>query len=335
LEAASCVFFITALLWSLGWTSTVEPLAEGPISWRPYTVSPEDVPSLANRTVVSDLAHRAMRFRSHKANFVFSSTVTPPKELGGEQSALKYWASCAGHKEEGIAQIISSLVLKLLRGKEIYDERVPKKAALILAEMERSEWAAAHHPASAVSLISPVLMFLKTQIGNGTHPTGKGYAALHTLGCTPICINGVVDAAVKDFTVGLVDVLLELGFGEGTHQEWWAECGHALVTLGRTLERSEPPAWVNVQPRVQPRVQPAPELLVDDPGLIVMDEDEEYYEENKGGLDDKEGSKNNHESAIDAAASSTLAATPPVSDRPMRSSSAGPSQPDAGLFQDY
>ena len=64
------------------------------------------------------------------------------------------------------------------------------------------------------------------------------------MGCTPICINGVIDQAVVNFSAGLIDILMELAFGEAPPGDRWRDCGDRLVMLARTLKESAPPSWV-------------------------------------------------------------------------------------------
>jgi hypothetical protein len=64
------------------------------------------------------------------------------------------------------------------------------------------------------------------------------------MGCTPICINGVIDKAVVNFSAGLIDILMELAFGKAPPGDRWRNCGDQLVMLARTLKESAPPSWV-------------------------------------------------------------------------------------------
>ncbi|KAF8283285.1 hypothetical protein DL93DRAFT_1420711, partial [Clavulina sp. PMI_390] len=50
LEAASCVFYITAVFWSMGWTGTINLPPEHPVSWIPYTAAPGSATSKPART---------------------------------------------------------------------------------------------------------------------------------------------------------------------------------------------------------------------------------------------------------------------------------------------
>jgi hypothetical protein len=147
------------------------------------------------------------------------------------------------------------------------------------------EWAGSHQ-SSPISLISPVLLLLKTPVASGTKPSPKGYFwvspfaicllvytaypyQLHALGCTPICINGVIDRAVVDFTAGLIDILMELGFGQALPSDRWRNSSAKLAALGKALAESTPPSWVD-PPSRDPRTGDANML-----GLEVMDVDSE------------------------------------------------------------
>jgi hypothetical protein len=92
---------------------------------------------------------------------------------------------------------------------------------------------------------------------------------LHALGCTPICINGVIDRAVVDFTAGLTDILMELGFGQALPSDRWRNSSAKLATLGKALAESTPPSWVD-PPARDPRIGDV-DLL----GMDVMDADSE------------------------------------------------------------
>ena len=128
-----------------------------------------------------------------------------------------------------------------------------------------NKWAGSHQ-SSPISLISPVLLLLKTPVVSGTKPSPKGYFwvspfaiclliytayayQLHALGCTPICINRVIDQAVVDFTSGLMDILMELGFGQALPSDRWQNSSAKLATLGKALAESTPPSWVDTPTR--------------------------------------------------------------------------------------
>src|SRR6266849_4441565 len=68
---------------------------------------------------------------------------------------------------------------------------------------------------------------------------------MHALGCTPICINGVIDQAVVDFSASLMDILMELAFGVAARGKRWKDCGAKLIMLAQTLKESPPPPWVD------------------------------------------------------------------------------------------
>lgn len=123
LEALECIFFITAIFFSVNSIDTPSSPAESPVSWIPYTVSPSKLPTKVERTAVPELAHRAMRFRDHRNLFNFSPSVSDPdaKVTG---STLNYWTSCAGLGGKGITSHLSSLVLKLVRCHELYEQQV-------------------------------------------------------------------------------------------------------------------------------------------------------------------------------------------------------------------
>jgi hypothetical protein len=121
LEALDCVFLITAIFFSVGYIQTPHSQPESPISWVPYTVPPGSLPSKLDRTIVPELAHRAMRFRDHKGLFNFSPSVTDPESKG---SFVNYWTNCAGLGGRGIVSHLSSLVLKLLRCQKLSEEQV-------------------------------------------------------------------------------------------------------------------------------------------------------------------------------------------------------------------
>ena len=68
---------------------------------------------------------------------------------------------------------------------------------------------------------------------------------MHALGCTPICINRVIDQGVVHFSAGLMDILMELAFGVAPRGKHWKDCGAKLVMLALTLKDSPPPPWVD------------------------------------------------------------------------------------------
>src|SRR5271169_336531 len=67
--------FITSIFFSVGYVQTPPSPSESPVSWVPYTIPPSDLPSKLERTLVPELAHRAMRFREHQALFNFMPSV--------------------------------------------------------------------------------------------------------------------------------------------------------------------------------------------------------------------------------------------------------------------
>jgi hypothetical protein len=123
LEALDCVFFITAIFLSVGYVQTPYSPPESPVSWVPYAVLPSNLPSKLDRTVVPELAHRAMRFRDHKGLFNFSPSVSDP-DTNAPGSSVNYWTNCAGLGGKGITSHLSSLVLKLVRCRALYEEQV-------------------------------------------------------------------------------------------------------------------------------------------------------------------------------------------------------------------
>ena len=110
--------------------------------------------------------------------------------------------------------------------------------------------------------------------------TAYAFYQLHTLGCTPMCINGVIDHAVVDFTAGLMDVLMELGFSEAQPGDRWRSCKARLTALATALAESAPPAWVDLPPR-DPHAEL--DLLVKKQILLTLDPDSEN-EENESPL---------------------------------------------------
>jgi hypothetical protein len=123
LEALDCIFFITAIFFSAGHVETPYSPPESPVSWVPYTVPPRSLQPKPDRTVVSDLAHRAMRFRDYKSLFTFAPSVPDP-DARGSTSSVNYWTSCAGLGGKGVTSHLSSLVLKLLRCRQLHEEQV-------------------------------------------------------------------------------------------------------------------------------------------------------------------------------------------------------------------
>lgn len=79
----------------------------------------------------------------------------------------------------------------------------------------------------------------------------------------------MIDQAVVDFSAGLIDIIMMLGFGEGPSGARWQQCGVELNKLAKALESSTAPAWVIV-----PRCDPLGSM---DDSLITMegDSDEE------------------------------------------------------------
>jgi hypothetical protein len=94
---------------------------------------------------------------------------------------------------------------------------------------------------------------------------------LHSLACTPMCINGVIDQAVVDFTAGLMDILMELGFGQALPGDRWRNCSARLTVLAKALGESAPPSWVDTPARDQVEVHMSDVLL----GMESDSEDED------------------------------------------------------------
>jgi len=87
-----------------------------------------------------------------------------------------------------------------------------------------------------------------------------------------MCINGVIDQAVVDFTAGLMDILMELGFGQTLPGDRWRHSSTMLTALAKALGESTPPNWVNPPTRDQhAKIQ----MLVDGKILLTMDDDSE------------------------------------------------------------
>ena len=61
----------------------------------------------------------------------------------------------------------------------------------------------------------------------------------------PICINGVIDRAVVDFSAGIMNILMELAFSQAPPGDRWRDCGARLVMLAQMLKESAPPDWVD------------------------------------------------------------------------------------------
>ena len=123
LEALDCVSFITSIFFSVGYIQTPPSLPESPVSWVPYTVLPSDLASKVERTSVPDLAHRAMRFRQHQALFNFFPSISDP-DAKASGFPVHYWTNCAGLGGRGLTSHLSSLVLKLVSCRGLYDEQV-------------------------------------------------------------------------------------------------------------------------------------------------------------------------------------------------------------------
>jgi hypothetical protein len=125
LEAFDCVSFITSIFFSVGYVQTPPSPSESPISWVPYTILPSSLPSKVERTSVPELAHRAMRFRQHQAFFNFVPSVSDPDtKATAAGSSVHYWTNCAGFGGRGITSHLSSLVLKLVNSRGLYEEQV-------------------------------------------------------------------------------------------------------------------------------------------------------------------------------------------------------------------
>ena len=123
LEALDCLFFITAIFFSIGHVETSYLAPESPVSWVPYTIPPAYLSPKLDRTVVPELAHQAMRFRDHKALFNFSPSVSDPN-TNTSGSPVNYWTHCAGIGGRGITSHLSVLVLKILRCRKLYEDQV-------------------------------------------------------------------------------------------------------------------------------------------------------------------------------------------------------------------
>jgi len=123
LEALDCVFFITAIFFSVGHIGTPHSSPASPVSWVPYTIPPSSLPPKLDRVFVPELAHRAMRFRDHKARFNFSPSVSDP-DAKASGSPVSYWTNCAGIGGRGITSHLSALVLKLLRCRKLFEDQV-------------------------------------------------------------------------------------------------------------------------------------------------------------------------------------------------------------------
>ena len=106
---------------------------------------------------------------------------------------------------------------------------------------------------------------------------------LNTLGCTPLCINGVIDHAVVDFTAGLMDVLMELGFGRAQPGSRWRSCKAKLTMLAKALAESAPPNWVNAPARDR---HAELGMLVDRQILLALDDDDDSENEGRSSSPD-------------------------------------------------
>jgi hypothetical protein len=87
----------------------------------------------------------------------------------------------------------------------------------------------------------------------------------------------VIDHAVVDFTAGLMDVLMELGFGKAQPGSRWRSCKARLTTLAKALAESAPPRWVETPPRDR---HAELGMLLDRRILLAMDDDDDS--ENEG-----------------------------------------------------
>jgi hypothetical protein len=123
LEAFECVSFITSIFFSVGYVQTPPSHPESPVSWVPYTIPPSDLASKLERTLVPELAHRAMRFRQHSTLFNFVPSISDP-DTKASGSSVNYWTNCAGFGGRGITSHLSSLVLKIVRCHALYEEQV-------------------------------------------------------------------------------------------------------------------------------------------------------------------------------------------------------------------
>ena len=190
LEAFDCIFFITAIFFTIAHIRTPYSPSEFPVSWVPYTIPPSCLPSKVDRTSLPELAHRALRFRDHKSIFNFSPSVSDPNTKASG-STVSYWTSCAGIGGRGITSHLSALVLKLLRCQQLYEEQVwmsevpqlrvvahvssqNKSSFVLMKTTPHEEWAG-NHQSSPISMLSPVLLLLKTPIAIGNKPTPKSY----------------------------------------------------------------------------------------------------------------------------------------------------------------
>ena len=123
LEALDCLFFITAIFFSIGHVETPHLAPKSPMSWVPYTILPTYLPSKLDCTVLLELVHQAMQFRDHKVLFTFSPSVSDP-DTNALGSPVNYWTNCAGIGGRGITSHLSALVLKLLRCRKLYEDQV-------------------------------------------------------------------------------------------------------------------------------------------------------------------------------------------------------------------
>ena len=123
LEALDCISFITSIFFSVGYVQTPPSPPESPVHWIPYTIPPSELGSKVERTSVPELAHRAMRFREHQSLFNFFPSISDP-DAKASGSSLNYWTNCAGLGGRGLNSHLSSLVLKLVSCRDLYDEQV-------------------------------------------------------------------------------------------------------------------------------------------------------------------------------------------------------------------
>ena len=121
LEGLDCIFFITSIFLTTSRIPTPYLPPESPTSWVPYTIEP--LTTSVNRTSVPELAHRAMRFWDYPQHFTFSVRLPDPSSTTPAFS-LEYWQSCAGLGTKGIPSLLSSLILKIVMCRQIYDAQV-------------------------------------------------------------------------------------------------------------------------------------------------------------------------------------------------------------------
>jgi hypothetical protein len=82
----------------------------------------------------------------------------------------------------------------------------------------------------------------------------------------------VIDRAVVDFTAGLMDILMELGFSQVLPVDRWRNCSVKLTALAKALGESTPPNWVNPLPQDR---HAQVEMLADGNLLITLHDDSE------------------------------------------------------------